>query len=270
MKSIYLISEIANKFKITRPTLIHYDQIDLLKPSFRNEKNYRFYTEEDVMKLEIILAMKDSGLTLKAIKDYLNGKSNEQGYELLLKQQKEIDKKIAELKRQRKIIEKRVSMLKKFSAIELYEGILIDSYPEISILIETIDYSSIAPYDLAIERLNEKLPTESQINSKIGKCYDLSSYDDSKNYKIKYVFDYLNIAEKTEDIIHLPKSQYIKCIHQGPLTAVNETIQNMLEFALENSLNLGNDAFLVPLFDYWESVTNNPFISEILIPCTRQ
>ena len=270
MKSIYLISEIAKKFNITRPTLIHYDQIDLLKPSFRNEKNYRFYTEEDVMKLEIILAMKDSGLTLKAIKDYLGGKSNAQGYELLIKQQNEIDNKIAELKKQRKIIENRVSILKKFSTIKLYEGVLIDCYPEMSIVIERVDYSDIAPFDLALDRLNKKLPSNSLIVSKIGKCYDLSRRDDLKNYPIKLLFDYLHKPEQAEGIIHLPKSEYIKCIHHGPLATVSKTIENMIVFARENNLEMSLDAFLVPLFDHWESMTSNQFISEILIPCKRQ
>lgn len=266
MEKIYRISEIAKQFKITRPTLIHYDQIDLLKPSLRNEKNYRFYTKEDIIKLEIILAMKESGLSLKAIKDYLHGKSNAQGYELLVKQRKEIDKKIVQLKAQRKIIENRIIMLKKFSTLEMYDGILIDSFPELSIVIEKIDYSDSSPYAFAYERLSKKITSKAQLNSKMGSCYDLSSLDASNNFSIKYVFDYLNIAGESEDIIHLPKSKYIKCLHHGPLTTVNETIRNMIAYARENKLNIQDDAYVVPLFDYWESTSINQFISEILIP----
>ena len=67
----YKISEVAKLFDITRTALIHYDNYGLISPSIRNEKNYRFYTSDDMQKLELILALKESGLTLKEIQSIL-------------------------------------------------------------------------------------------------------------------------------------------------------------------------------------------------------
>lgn len=52
---------------VSRRTLHHYDRIGLLKPSIRQDNNYRLYSERDLGRLQQILALKFFGFELKQI-----------------------------------------------------------------------------------------------------------------------------------------------------------------------------------------------------------
>ena len=80
------IGEVAKYFNISKQTLIYYDRINLLKPSNCEENKYRYYTYDDTDKLELILMLKESGLELAAIRDYLESPTHEQGISLLTHQ----------------------------------------------------------------------------------------------------------------------------------------------------------------------------------------
>lgn len=66
------IGEFAKRSGITIKTLLHYDKIDLLKPSSKSNSGYRFYCEEDFLKLQQIATLKFIGLSLSEIKQILS------------------------------------------------------------------------------------------------------------------------------------------------------------------------------------------------------
>lgn len=261
----YKISEVAKKFDITRTALIHYDNCGLLSPSIRNEKNYRYYTSDDLQKLELILALKESGLALKEIQSYLTEEGEKTSIELLNHQKKEIDKKIKTLKIQGYIIEKRLENLTKFSSIDVYEGIKLDQYPEMIIIEEPIGYGPLMTYDSAVSRLRRKLEPEGQLSSKFGIGFDTTHPDQSGKYKMKYVFDYLNVEGSVLKSRKVPSNKFIRCLHKGKHTTVEVTISKLLSYVNEKKYIVCGDAYFVPLFDYWESVSDE-FIGEVLIP----
>lgn len=61
------IKEFAQVTQVTIRTLHHYDQIGLLKPSFRQDNGYRMYTDKDLVQLQQILALKFFGFDLQQI-----------------------------------------------------------------------------------------------------------------------------------------------------------------------------------------------------------
>lgn len=63
--------EISKKRNISNRTLRYYDQINLLKPSFKNDYGKRFYSEEDLLKLEKILILKSLNMPLDDIQRLL-------------------------------------------------------------------------------------------------------------------------------------------------------------------------------------------------------
>jgi len=67
MKKWY-VKEFGQLTNISVRTLHHYDAIGLLKPSLRSSAGYRLYSEQDLLKLQRIVALKFFGLNLKQIK----------------------------------------------------------------------------------------------------------------------------------------------------------------------------------------------------------
>jgi DNA-binding transcriptional MerR regulator len=68
---MHSIGKLAKKFGLSRSTLLYYDSIGLLKAEKRSKSNYRLYSNENVIKLEQIVAYRQMGIALKEIKRIL-------------------------------------------------------------------------------------------------------------------------------------------------------------------------------------------------------
>lgn len=68
----YSVQQLSRLAGVSVRTLHHYDQIGLLKPAERSEKNYRFYGKAELLKLQQILFYKELEFSLKDIAKILN------------------------------------------------------------------------------------------------------------------------------------------------------------------------------------------------------
>jgi DNA-binding transcriptional MerR regulator len=72
---MYLIKKVSEISGVSVRTLHHYDEIGLLSPR-KNENGYRYYSEDDMSLLQMILFYKYLGFTLKQIKELLQQDEN--------------------------------------------------------------------------------------------------------------------------------------------------------------------------------------------------
>lgn len=71
-KASYMISAVAEQFEIHPQTLRLYEREGLLKPS-RSDGNTRHYTDDDLVRLEVILHLtRDLGVNLAGVEIILN------------------------------------------------------------------------------------------------------------------------------------------------------------------------------------------------------
>src|SRR5271154_2152878 len=71
-KAGYMISAVAELYKLHPQTLRLYERVGLLKPS-RSEGNTRLYTDSDLERLDVILTLaRDMGVNLAGIEIILN------------------------------------------------------------------------------------------------------------------------------------------------------------------------------------------------------
>ena len=98
MKKFFSIGEAAKAVHTTSETLRHYDRIGLVKPSKKDEwTNYRYYTEQDIVRLNTVRALQLMDLPLQEIKKVLGYDNLEKIIEFLEQAEKKADKKIAAL-----------------------------------------------------------------------------------------------------------------------------------------------------------------------------
>lgn len=64
-------SELATLFSISKHTIRHYIDIDLLSPKERRDNGYFFFDEENVYRLYQIIVLRNIGYSLKTIKTVL-------------------------------------------------------------------------------------------------------------------------------------------------------------------------------------------------------
>jgi MerR family transcriptional regulator/heat shock protein HspR len=71
-KAGYMISAVAELYKLHPQTLRLYERVGLLKPS-RSQGNTRLYTDDDLQRLDVILTLaRDMGVNLAGIEIILN------------------------------------------------------------------------------------------------------------------------------------------------------------------------------------------------------
>lgn len=98
MKEFFSISEAAKAVNTTSETLRHYDRIGLVKPGRKDEwTRYRYYTKEDLVRLNTVRALQQMGLPLQEIKQVLEYDDLQKIVDYLSQAEKKADEKIAAL-----------------------------------------------------------------------------------------------------------------------------------------------------------------------------
>lgn len=100
------ISAIAKKFGLSRSTLLYYDRLKLVSPTYRTSAGYRLYSTDDDARLKQICRYRQAGLPLAAIKRLLDDDrpSRSRVSSALHARLTELNHEIAALRRQQQIV----------------------------------------------------------------------------------------------------------------------------------------------------------------------
>jgi DNA-binding transcriptional MerR regulator len=105
---MYTVGKLAKAFGLSRTTLLYYDEIGLLVPSGRSASGYRLYSEKDRLRLSKLCRFRETGLSLKEIKDILDS-SDPKLVQALEARLDNVNKEISQLRNQQNVI---ISILK--------------------------------------------------------------------------------------------------------------------------------------------------------------
>lgn len=98
MKDYFSIGETAKAAHTTIETLRHYDRIGLMKPSKKDElTNFRYYTGQDIVRINTIRALQQMDLPLQKIRDVLEYNDLVKIIDFLTAAEKKADEKMASL-----------------------------------------------------------------------------------------------------------------------------------------------------------------------------
>lgn len=97
---MFTIRHLAKQFGISRTTILYYEKAQLLTPATTGENGYRYYTETEAAKLELILAYRRFGLSIREIKSMLNHCDLGNKFDLLHNQITKIEQQITQLRSQ--------------------------------------------------------------------------------------------------------------------------------------------------------------------------
>lgn len=98
MKEHFSVSEAAKMVNMTAETLRHYDRIGLVKPGFRDGwTGYRYYTRQEIIRLNTIHALRYMDLSLAEIKRVLELDNLEEVVAFLKTAEQKADEKMARL-----------------------------------------------------------------------------------------------------------------------------------------------------------------------------
>ncbi|WP_430509314.1 MerR family transcriptional regulator [Gottfriedia solisilvae] len=174
-KTSWKIGELASQCGITVRTLHHYHQIGLLVPSEFTDAGHRLYTKADATKLQQILSLKQLGLSLEEIFNFLVNPN----FDPILVVQAHLDI----INEQIKLKEKLRDELEQLHAImSLNKNISADQLLKILELIRMNESNYLKPELIEKMRaLLESLPEEKKL--KMKKMLPLLMRQKSKHYR---------------------------------------------------------------------------------------
>ena len=137
MKNFFTVGEAAKAVHTTSETLRHYDRIGLVKPSKKDEwTNYRYYTEQDIVRLNTVRALQLMDLPLQEIKKVLEYDDLEKIVDFLAQAEKKADEKIAALQYSKSKIQlAKADYEKKLQMRKNPNGTFIKDFPKRVILL---------------------------------------------------------------------------------------------------------------------------------------
>lgn len=159
-KHYFSIGEVSKLFNLSVQALRHYDQLDIVKPSYVNEENgYRYYSLDQFVVLDFLKICKASQVPLKEIKEILaQPLTTEHTKQLLLTQERLLAEKIERLSMVRE------SIARKRGDIEYWQqrkpgSITAVTFPERPILFKRVTLSSEMAFDLMYRELMNSFDT---------------------------------------------------------------------------------------------------------------
>lgn len=276
MKPSFLIGEMASLFGISKQTLIHYDRIGLLSPSAVKSNGYRYYTMSQVETLEVIMTLKETGMPLGEIRDYLKNRNIEQCTKLLEKQSTIIDKKMETLRRTRMKIQTKLGELKKYSQTGLREEPFFVDMPPLTVLSVDVQETGSSDLDvsIAIKQLVDIINSDEQLYvyayRPIGVRCTKEDMLARRFNRLCSVFMVVDDAAEREDIVRFPAGR-VACIHYtGPYHLAHEPYDALMAFIQENGYEICGDSIELPLIDGFVVANEQDYVTEIQIPVRKR
>ncbi len=132
MKKLFSISEAAKMADMTSETLRHYDRIGLVKPREKDSwTGYRYYSEQEIVRLNTIQALRFMDLSLKEIKEVLEYDDLEKIVAFLKRAEQGADAKIAKLRQAKRKIElARKDYEKKWNQTKPADNVFVQQFPK--------------------------------------------------------------------------------------------------------------------------------------------
>lgn len=246
MRELYKISDIAKTFAISRRTLIYYDEINLFKPCHVDLNTaYRYYSNEQIYTLRLVIDLKKSGFTLNDIKKFIELNEIEKSKDYFQEKIEYMKNQIAHLQNSIKIIEKRYSQLEE---LQTSSGLL----PE---LVENVDFSGIyikvdSPYlPLQEERAHKKLIQLTKKlklqNPKSVVVIEKTNVLVNDVIPIRYVGYLIPHEVSSVDVKNIKYKKCVKITHKLNFEQLGESYNKIMKFINEFGYTISDNAYEV-------------------------
>ena len=263
-KKYFTTGEFSNICNIPKHVLFHYDEIDLFKPIYINEKGYRYYSYHQYFTFAVISTLKKLGIGLKDIKIYLEQRSPELFLNLLEEKNLEIEDQINELKH----IQSLIGGMKCFTleGISYSNPIQIEHIPEKIILrsdsIINRANISFASYMQEYTRFCNRLGIIS--NDYVGSIIKIDNIKAGNYVNFSYLFIEMN--EEIEGKTILRKSgPYLCAYHKGTSDSLSVTYEKVLAFAKANQIVLGKYCYEEYLISDIAAIEEDEYITKLFM-----
>lgn len=265
MENYLNITQLARLRNATTETLRHYDRIGLLKPAYVDPgTGYRYYSTEQVEVFDTIMDLRDMGLPLKEIQEFMNHRNVENSYEILSKKADELRQEIAEKQKMLLQIEQKttyINMVKNEKLFSLKQW-RITHIRKRSMVISRAKENDLSDFICEFTRLRKNLSDDFNVfgTNISGSLIDPDSFLHTRKERLlRYPALPYGICEEEiryGELTELPETDYLVCFGKGVLTAESSELTKIRRYLLENGYEVTGYLYERDIIDI--SLTNDP------------
>ncbi|MGT2910865.1 MerR family transcriptional regulator [Streptococcus cameli] len=277
-EGLFPIGKAASISGVSAKTLRYYESLGLIFPKYISETtNYRYYDKSTLLLIPMIKYYQQIGLNLKRIKEliFFNGCSTH--YQYLQQRRDEL-----EAERERLLVS--ITSIDDWLQMIIEGEICLQNYlsnkanPNINLKYyqeEQSYYHIKQPYNYCHKEsiinlewtkfLEEK---ELEVSGPVILKYD--SYEKKMAGEIKFSTILQHVLPEASDYGKFGGFMALSCYHIGSLDKIQETYQNMIDFANENQYELKEECFERHVIDYWVTQNEDEFVTEIIMPIIKK
>lgn len=233
----FTTGEFAKLCSVNKQTLFHYDDIGIFSPEVKTDNGYRYYSVTQLETFNVISILKDLGMPLKDIKNYLDKRSPNELISLFEKQKIIIKEKINKLNQMHNLIESKIQITKSACNIDVNE-IILKKIPK-TYLVRTNTKNMEEERNIAIslaEHINYCKDNNIYSPYIIG---GMLSYDNVKNGDYSYYdYYYTELDSNEHENYNYIKEEglYLIAYHNGGYYTVEKTYDKIFKFIADNKL----------------------------------
>lgn len=247
-------------------TLIHYDEIGLFSPAYTNELGYRFYSEDQCDVFQTIICLKEIGMPLKEIKDYIAGRNPDNLKKLLTEQHEKIRSEIAHLNRIDQVIRTKIGLVELSNSIRPGEVTLEECPEEYLILSDPVNSDS---HDVIIQSLYKHITFCNTAALSAGHPYGAMLPVDAVEQGIydTYAYFFTKVAEPPTNYTCFakPKGQYAVTYLKGNYYEADEAFLSLLAFIQKHHLTAVDYVYKEAVLDEIAVRSPEDFLTKISI-----
>lgn len=268
-EKVYLSTgELAKMLGVTKQTVIYYDNIGLISPAKKDDKDYRYYTLEQADELDSIITFRELGVSINVLREYLSERNVKRCIEMLRKQEQNVIQEIKKLDRIQKKIEARASLLEQVAKVNDLERVEFSEQKQEYYMVKNCtqyDEKSHMQSFIALCNHSKKLHIEFENPvCNIIKKEDLLSGNFSRvsAFGIKIPDNYRECSIEWQE---KPQGIYASTYHQGHYEMMHLAYERLLNsIGLEGYVVCGN-AYEIDLFSTLTSLDKDEYMKLISI-----
>lgn len=270
MKVKFTVGEMAKLHNLQKQTLIFYDKEDVFKPQKVDASNgYRYYTDDQLEILDSILMLRDAGMPLKQIKEFIKERDvssaenmlKAQMHDVLLKAQKL--NQIA-LRLQRKI--ETLENIKNLAAIKIIKTKKSEYFAT-----EPVKKPcNLLQVDIATKQLlaiakEKELPFYYQLGVIVPIENVLSGYYEAASHACLPLLKKVN----GKQIFEKKPSEYARCYHIGSYDTIGTAYKKLLNYISSQGYSAQYFSIEYCVSDSLTTKFPEEYITEIQIPVVK-
>ncbi|KAA0549851.1 MerR family transcriptional regulator [Bacillus sp. BGMRC 2118] len=258
--------EFAKLCKVNKQTLFYYDQIGLLCPILKNEKGYRFYSIHQIELFFVIDLLKDLGMSLHDIAQYMKNKSPENFLEIMYEKKEEISKLRQEIETKEKIIETRISFMEEAKKLDFHEMKLVE-LPEAT-LYRSRNIEDI-PADGFLGVISDFINELDELHLDTGYPIGVMTKREHIVKKKYHHYSYLYIEQPSPKegypYFHAIKGNFLVGYHIGDEKTIHLTYERLFAELNRLQLQVGDYVFEEYVYDTVVMNKKEQFVTKIMI-----